>query len=108
MSMNKMIIAALGAVVAMGIGSLAMADNTSSNMSSMMQQKTNTTLMKAMPGGFEKCYGIAKAGTNDCATATEACAGQSKKDGAKDAWIGLPKGTCSKIVGGSTTIGSAS
>ncbi len=49
----------------------------------------------------EKCYGIVKAGKNDCQTATSACAGTAKKDGQKDAWIYLPKGSCGKIVGGS-------
>ena len=49
----------------------------------------------------EKCYGIVKAGQNDCATATSSCAGSSTKDAQKDAYIVLPKGTCEKIVGGS-------
>lgn len=49
----------------------------------------------------EKCYGIVKAGQNDCATATSSCAGSSKKDAQKDAFISVPKGTCDKIVGGS-------
>lgn len=49
---------------------------------------------------MEKCYGVAKAGKNDCQTATGACAGTAKKDGLKDAWIFVPKGTCDKIVGG--------
>ena len=51
----------------------------------------------------EKCYGVSKSGKNDCQTATSACAGTSKKDGAKDAWLSVPKGTCDKIVGGSLT-----
>lgn len=51
----------------------------------------------------EKCYGIAKAGKNDCQTSTTACAGTSKKDNQGDAWIYVPAGTCDKIVGGSTT-----
>lgn len=50
---------------------------------------------------MEKCYGIVKAGKNDCQAATSACAGTAKKDGAPDAWIYLPQGTCEKIVGGS-------
>ena len=49
---------------------------------------------------MEKCYGITKAGKNDCQTASSACAGTAKKDGQKDAWIYIPKGTCDKIVGG--------
>lgn len=49
----------------------------------------------------EKCYGVAKAGKNDCQTATSSCAGTSKKDGDKSAWISVPKGTCEKIVNAS-------
>ena len=51
----------------------------------------------------EKCYGIAKAGKNDCQTATSSCAGTSKKDAQADAWISVPAGACAKIVGGSPT-----
>ena len=51
----------------------------------------------------EKCYGISKAGKNDCQTASASCAGTQKKDAAADAWIYVPAGTCEKIVGASTT-----
>jgi len=51
-------------------------------------------------GNVEKCYGVAKAGKNDCQTATSSCAGTSKKDAQADAWLSLPKGTCTKIIGG--------
>jgi uncharacterized membrane protein len=47
----------------------------------------------------ERCYGIAKAGKNDCATATSACAGTTKQDNQKDAWVYVPKGTCEKLAG---------
>lgn len=50
---------------------------------------------------FEKCYGIAKAGKNDCATSTSSCAGTSARNQAADAWIYVPAGTCEKIVGSS-------
>ncbi len=50
---------------------------------------------------FEKCYGVAKAGKNDCQTATSSCAGTSKVDRKADAFIAVPKGTCGKIAGGS-------
>ena len=49
----------------------------------------------------EKCYGVAKAGKNDCQTANTSCAGTSKKDNQGDAWIYMPKGSCDKVVGGS-------
>ena len=49
----------------------------------------------------EKCYGVVKAGKNDCQTATSSCAGTSKKDAQGDAWIYVPAGTCAKLVGSS-------
>ncbi len=53
----------------------------------------------------EKCYGVTKAGKNDCQTSASACAGTATKDGQKDAWIFVPKGTCEKIVGASLKAG---
>lgn len=100
---NKIIVSALSAVVALGFGTQAIADTNNP----AMQTKTMKMLNTEMPKGFEKCYGIAKAGMNDCASGTSACAGQSKVDGAKDAWLGVPTGTCNKIAGGSTTEGTA-
>lgn len=55
----------------------------------------------AAAGDVEKCYGIASAGKNDCATATSSCAGTSKVDRQGDAFVAVPKGTCAKISGGS-------
>ena len=55
-------------------------------------------------GTIETCYGVSKAGKNDCQTASSSCAGTSKKDAEASAWVGVPKGTCEKIVGGSLTV----
>ncbi len=49
----------------------------------------------------EKCYGIAKAGKNDCQTSTHSCAGTATADAQPDSWVYVPKGTCEKIVGAS-------
>jgi uncharacterized membrane protein len=57
----------------------------------------------AVDTGSEKCYGVAKAGKNDCAGAAHACAGQSKAEASSKEWVKLPKGTCERIVGGSLT-----
>ena len=53
-------------------------------------------------GEKEKCYGIAKAGQNDCGTAKHTCAGKATKSNAPDEWKYVAKGTCEKL-GGSTT-----
>ncbi len=50
----------------------------------------------------EKCYGVVKAGKNDCATKTTSCAGSSRKDDQKDAFVVVPKGLCERLTGGST------
>jgi uncharacterized membrane protein len=54
----------------------------------------------------ERCYGVVKAGQNDCATANSACAGTAKQDFQKDAWVYLPKGTCEKLGGTLKSAGS--
>ena len=51
----------------------------------------------------EKCYGIAKAGKNDCAANGHACQGQAKADSNGKEWVYLPTGTCARVVGGSTS-----
>jgi uncharacterized membrane protein len=78
--------------------------------------KTKTALLTAAPGSTlalgaitataaddattEKCYGVAKAGKNDCAGAKHACVGQSAKDKDPNEWVTVPKGTCDRLVGG--------
>ncbi|MFT5111861.1 MAG: putative membrane protein [Parasphingorhabdus sp.] len=60
-----------------------------------------TTSIPAHAADSEKCYGVVKAGKNDCQTNTSACAGTSTADQQGDAWVFVPKGLCEKIVGGS-------
>ena len=64
-----------------------------------------TSAFAADDANSEKCYGVAKAGKNDCAGGAHACAGQSSKTGSAKEFIKLPKGTCERIVGGSLTPG---
>jgi uncharacterized membrane protein len=47
----------------------------------------------------KKCYGITKAGQNDCGTATHGCAGQATADKDPGDWKYVPKGTCEKAGG---------
>ena len=80
-SKRALIRSALAGVIAVGLGQTAAAQD-------------------GQPvAGKEKCYGIAKAGQNDCGTATHACAGLAKKDNAPDEWKYVPKGTCTKLGG---------
>jgi uncharacterized membrane protein len=52
----------------------------------------------------QKCYGINVAGKNDCAASnSHSCAGEAKQASDPKSWIYVPVGTCTKIVGGSTS-----
>lgn len=56
----------------------------------------------AQPAASEKCYGVAKAGHNDCAAGVHSCAGQSTKSFDKTSFVYLPTGACGKLAGGMT------
>ncbi len=80
--MNKrqaLIAAALATVCAAGVGSAA----------------------AAPAADKEKCFGVAKAGQNDCASAngSHSCAGQAKTDMSPTEWKYVAKGTCEKAGG---------
>ncbi|OED45790.1 hypothetical protein ACH42_04710 [Endozoicomonas sp. (ex Bugula neritina AB1)] len=61
------------------------------------------SISTAQAASKEKCYGIAKAGQNDCANlaGTHSCAGQSTKDNDIGEWKAVASGTC-KDLGGYT------
>lgn len=49
----------------------------------------------AQSGGMEKCYGVAKAGKNDCAAGPgTSCSGTSTRDYQGDAWKLVATGSC--------------
>lgn len=54
----------------------------------------------AAVGATEQCYGIARAGKNDCQTSKHVCAGWSREDNDKGAFVYVPSGTCERLVGG--------
>ena len=53
----------------------------------------------SIKGEKERCYGISKAGQNDCAAgAGTTCAGTSKVDYQANAWKYVAKGTCTGMT----------
>jgi uncharacterized membrane protein len=63
-----------------------------------------STMLVATPAAAqekEKCYGIAKAGQNDCAnlSGTHSCAGQAKVSDDPGEWKYVAKGTCASMKG---------
>jgi uncharacterized membrane protein len=73
----------------------------SSALASVMALGLAGTAAAADPAGKEKCYGIAKAGQNDCAnlSGTHSCAGQAKADLSPEDWKYVAKGSCQKMGG---------
>lgn len=86
MRSNKIVNAVMAAIVGTGLTVSATSTLAASN-----NNKKNV----------EKCYGIVKAGKNDCGTPQHACAGQSKTNASGGEWIYVLKGNCERIVGGS-------
>ncbi|MCW7538808.1 DUF2282 domain-containing protein [Aquabacterium sp. A7-Y] len=80
---QQLLRSALASVMALGLASAA------------------STVSAADGQGKEKCYGIAKAGQNDCANlaGTHSCAGQAKADMEPGEWKYVAKGTCEKMGG---------
>jgi uncharacterized membrane protein len=68
---------------------------------SVLALSTFGSIAYAQDSGKEKCFGIAKAGQNDCANqaGTHSCAGQSKVDMSTDDWKYVAKGTCKTMHG---------
>lgn len=68
---------------------------------SLMMLTLASAPVQAQEKEKEKCFGIAKAGQNDCASAfgTHSCAGQSKLDMDKSEWKYVAKGTCKTMKG---------
>jgi uncharacterized membrane protein len=61
----------------------------------------SVTSLPVEAAGKEKCYGVAKAGQNDCGNlaGTHSCAGQSKVDNDPGEWKIVAKGTCKDLGG---------
>ena len=84
MEKSKMLSIAIGSLLAIGlVGNATAAD-----------KKTDKNM--------EQCFGIAKAGMNDCSSnkSAHSCAGQATKNNDPMDFVAVPKGTCDKIAGG--------
>ena len=68
---------------------------------SLMSLAMLSAPVAAQAAAKEKCFGIAKAGQNDCAnlSGSHSCAGQAKVDAGKDEWKYVAAGTCKTMNG---------
>jgi uncharacterized membrane protein len=64
----------------------------------------SSTQALAKDAKMEKCYGVVKAGKNDCSSAKKgghSCAGAATTNADKSEWVLLPEGSCERLVNGS-------
>ncbi|OZG70182.1 signal peptidase [Hahella sp. CCB-MM4] len=54
---------------------------------------------------MEKCFGVVKAGMNDCQANGHSCQGHASKSADKGEWVLVPAGLCEKLDGGSLKAG---
>ncbi len=66
---------------------------------SLLSMGLTATALAGEGADKEKCYGVAKAGKNDCAGNSHSCAGQGKMDNDPAEWKYVPKGECEKMGG---------
>jgi uncharacterized membrane protein len=86
--------AALGSLAATSVS----AQGSKADMEKMMMEKQQETTSAVTSGKFEKCYGVALKGQNDCfAGAGTTCAGTSTVDYQGNAFKLEAKGTCTTM-----------
>ena len=90
MKINKPLQTAVAGILALGVS----------------MTSTSSMAVPDQPKSWEKCAGIAKAGMNDCGSldGKHACSGQAKVDNDPQEWVYVPKGTCTKITGGTVAM----
>lgn len=100
---NKVLSVAATAACIAAMGAFSMASFAQGMSKADMEKKMQENQAKAMAmmktGKYDKCYGVALRGQNDCfAGAGTSCAGTSTADYQGNAWKLVPKGTCEAIV----------
>lgn len=100
--MSKPILSAVFAgamVAALGVASTASAESSMTMTQQMMMKKRAETKAAVSTGKYERCFGVALKGQNDCyAGAGTTCAGTSKVNYQGNAFKLVPAGTCTSIT----------
>ena len=96
---NRMLSAAVATAFVAAFAAPAFSQGMSQeDMQKMMQETQAKNMAKLKTGKFDKCYGEALKGQNDCfAGAGTTCAGTSSVDYQGNAWKLVAKGTCTTI-----------
>lgn len=96
---NRMLSAAVATAFVAAFSAPAFSQGMSqADMQKKMQENQAKSMEMMKTGKFDKCYGVALKGKNDCfAGAGTSCAGTSTTDYQGNAWKLVAKGTCTTI-----------
>jgi uncharacterized membrane protein len=94
---NHSIKKAISAVLALGMTSISIA-----NEGQTINQSGAEMLKGPVIPGMERCFGVVKAGMNDCGNTNHHCSGEAKLARDKQEWVYMPTGLCHRIDGGKT------
>ena len=104
---NRMLSAIVAGAFVTALGSLSigpagaedsMKPMSQAEMQKMMKENRAKAMAAMKTGKFDKCYGVALKGQNDCfAGAGTTCAGTRKVNYQGNSWKLVPKGTCTAI-----------
>jgi uncharacterized membrane protein len=87
------------AIASMATGAAVAQNMNKGDMEKMMMEKRAHTASELKTGKFDKCYGVALKGHNDCyAGAGTTCAGTSTVNYQGNAFKLVPKGTCTTMT----------
>ena len=100
---NRRLFAATALSAAMGMAMPMTSVPASAADMKDMPQVVKINMDRAHINKLEKCFGITKAGLNDCAEGAHSCVGQATRDRDPASFVLLPQGDCLKIAGGKTS-----
>ena len=97
-TISALVAGAFAAAIASVSATSAIAEMSKAEMEKMMMAKQKETMDSLKSGKFEKCYGVAMKGHNDCfAGAGTTCAGTSTVDYQGNAFKLVASGTCATM-----------
>ena len=96
--MNKKIILSKTVLTSAFAAAALTACGESGTSSTTVTETATQTVVAAVDGAQEQCFGVSLAGENDCAAGPgTSCEGTSTIDYQGDAWTYVPAGTCESI-----------
>lgn len=90
--------AAVGSLAPASVSAQGAGPHSQADMKKMMEENQKKSAEALKTGKFDKCYGVALKGHNDCfAGPGTSCAGTSTVDYQGNAWKLVAKGTCTTV-----------